>query len=89
MENLTQFKELGVAGIAIGALAFVTYKLIVELKESRINYQSFVQDNNHTTTDLVRQATATMVEVRNAIKTHNEISENQNETLKRLLEKVK
>lgn len=71
--DLGSFKELGIAGVAIGSLSYICYKLITELKESRINYQSFVQENNHTTTDLVREATATMVEVRNEIKLHNEV----------------
>lgn len=82
MEQLLAFKELGIAGIAIGALAYICYKLIVELKDSRINYQSFVQENNHTTTDLVREATATMIETKNAIGQHNEL-------LKIMLEKMK
>jgi hypothetical protein len=71
--DISSLKELGIAGIAIGSLSYICYKLIKELAESRRNYTSFVQDNNHTTTELVREATATMVEVRNAIQTHNEI----------------
>ena len=64
-------------------------KLINEVSESRKQHEIYIQENNHTTTDLVREATATMAEVREAIKTHNQISQNQNDTLKILLERIK
>ena len=73
MENLATFKELGIAGIAIVAIAYVCFKLIKEITESRIDYRNYVRDNNHTTTDLVIKATETMVETKNAIAQHNEL----------------
>ncbi len=73
--DLSTLKELGIAGVSIGALAYICFKLIKELGEARRNYTSFVQDNNHTTTELVREATATMVEVRNEIVNHNKLLE--------------
>lgn len=71
--DLSTLKELGVPGISIGAMFYLSYKLVQELREARIDYRSFVKDNNHTTTELVREATATMVEVKHTITTHNEI----------------
>ncbi len=84
--DLLSYKDLGIAGIAVAGLAFVCFQLIKqsdkkdetftkETSEARLNYQSFVMDNNHTTTDLVRQATATMVEIKNTIETHNKMTE--------------
>ena len=79
--DLSSFKELGIAGISIGTLGYICFNLIRELKESRLNYTNFVQDNNHTTTELVKEATATMVEVKNSIQNHNEL-------LKMMIDKV-
>ena len=73
--ELETFKELGIAGIAIAALSYICYQLIKQLASARADYQSFVGDNNHTTTELVREATATMVSVRDTIEAHNKISE--------------
>lgn len=74
METLfTQFQDLGIAGIAIGCLSYITYQLIKQLGEARTNYQSYVADNNHTMTELVKEATVTMSEVRNSIENHNEV----------------
>lgn len=70
---LYEFKDLGVAGVSVAALAFVAWQLIKQLGEARTNYQSYVQDNNHTMTDLVKEATTTMTEVRNSIENHNEV----------------
>ena len=79
--DLSSFKELGIAGISIGTLGYICFTLIRELKESRLNYTNFVQDNNHTTTELVKEATATMVEIKNSIQNHNEL-------LKMMIDKV-
>jgi len=73
--DLETFKELGIAGISIGALAYICFQLIKQLSEARQNYQSFVQDNNHTTTEIVRESTATIVSVKEAINNHNKILE--------------
>lgn len=87
--DLNSFKELGVAGVGIGSLLYIANQLIRELKESRINYTNFVQDNNHTTTELVREATATMVEVKNSnVEVKNTII-TQNELLKLMIDKQK
>lgn len=71
--DFSSFKDLGVAGVAIGTLGYICFQLIREVKESRINYSNFVQENNHTTTDLVREATVTITEIKNTIVTHNEL----------------
>ncbi len=81
MEELLNFKDLGIAGIAIGALAFICFQLIKQLASARDNYENFVKDNNHTTTELVREATATIVQVKNTIENHNKV-------LEKILEKV-
>lgn len=73
--ELETFKELGIAGISIGALAFICFQLIKQLANARKDYQGFVEDNNHITTELVREATATMVSIKNTIEAHNKISE--------------
>ena len=70
---LYNFKDLGIAGISVAALAFVAYQLIKQLGEARTNYQGYVEDNNHTVTELVKEATITMTEVRNSIESHNEV----------------
>ena len=51
--DISNLKELGVAGVAIVVIAYICFRLIKELAESRINYTNFVQENNHTTTELV------------------------------------
>lgn len=71
--DLSSLKELGIAGVAIGTLGYICFKLIKLLSETQEDYKSFVQDNNHTTTELVKEATATIVEVKNSITTHNEL----------------
>ena len=76
------FKELGIAGVSIGTIGYIALQMIKENREARQNYTSFVQENNHTTTDLVREATATMVEVKNTISNHNELT-------KMLLEEIR
>ena len=73
METLSTFKELGIAGIAIVSLATIAYQLLKQLGEARNDYKNYVSENNHTTTELVREATAAIVEVKNTIETHNEI----------------
>ena len=73
--DLSSFKELGIAVVAVGVIGYITLKLLSELSQNRKDYSSFVMDNNHTNTELVKEATATMVEVRNSIETHNRILE--------------
>jgi len=89
MEWLTNFKELGIAGIAVAGLCFVLYLEIKRGSKNETDYRSFVQDNNHTTTELVRECTASIIESTNTMKAHNAINEAQNQILKNLLERVK
>ena len=79
--DLTSLKELGIAGVSVGALAWICFQLIKQLGEARNNYQSFVQDNNHTTTELVKEATSTLVQVKDCLENHNKV-------LEKLLDKV-
>ena len=92
MDWLQIIIQAGAVGISI-ALIWLFYKfsgkitdliktILAELAESRRNYTSFVQENNHTTTELVKEATATMVQVKDSIETHNEI-------LKIMIDKLK
>jgi len=75
MEDLASLKELGIAGIAVVGFAYVCFKLIKELGENRKDYCNFVQTSNHTTTELVKESTATMVSVRASIDNHNQVLE--------------
>lgn len=88
MEDLSQYMELGLAGVAIIVLGYIVRWLIQELKEQRTDYRSFVQENNHSKTELVKEATAALVEVKNTIQVHNEIQKTNNEIQKNLLEKI-
>lgn len=72
------FKEFGIAGLAIGAILFLSLKLVKVLdknqellQKNQDDYRNYVATNNHTTTDLVKEATATMVEVKFSIQNHN------------------
>jgi coenzyme F420-reducing hydrogenase alpha subunit len=88
--DLTQFKELGIAGITVAGIAtlffFVTKALLTEIKTARENYSqditkaredysSFVLSNNHNSTDLMRENIETLVEVKNAMENHNKVLE--------------
>jgi coenzyme F420-reducing hydrogenase alpha subunit len=88
--DLTQFKELGIAGITVAGMAtlffFVTKALLAEIKTARENYSqditkaredysSFVLSNNHNSTDLMRENIETLVEVKNAMENHNKVLE--------------
>jgi len=75
MEDLSTLKELGIAGIAIGGLLYVIFRLIKELTENRKDYVCYVNENNHTTTEIVKEQTLTMVSVRNSIEEHNKLLE--------------
>lgn len=79
--DLSSLKELGIAVASVGVLGYIAWKLIEELRENRKDYSSFVMSNNHTNTELVRECTATIVEVKNSIENHNKV-------LERLLDKV-
>lgn len=85
MELISQFKELGIAGIAIAGFVYLCLKVLKELRESRIDYRNFVSENNHTTTELVKEATATIVEVKNTIANHNKVSEMMLDELRKKL----
>lgn len=71
--DIASLKELGIAGVSIATLGYISFKLIKEVAESRRNYTNFVNDNNHTTTELVKESTAAIVEAKNAIALHNEV----------------
>jgi len=88
--DLTQFKELGIAGITVAGIAtlffFVTKALLTEIKtaresysqditKAREDYSSFVLSNNHNSTDLMRENIETLVEVKNAMENHNKVLE--------------
>ncbi len=80
--DLSTFKELAPAGMSIVVIGYICFRLIRELSEARVDYRSYVQENNHTTTELVKEATRTMVEVKNSIVNHNDL-------LKLMIEKQK
>ena len=46
MEDLSTLKELGIAGVAVGGLLYVVFRLIKELGENRKDYCNFVNANN-------------------------------------------
>lgn len=88
--DLTQFKELGIAGITVAGIAtlffFVTKALLTEIKtarecysqditKAREDYSSFVLSNNHNSADLMRENIETLVEVKNAMENHNKVLE--------------
>ena len=75
MEDLSTLKELGIAGVAIGGMIYIIFRLIKELAKNRKDYCSYVNENNHTTTELVRESTATMVSIKDSIENHNKILE--------------
>lgn len=73
--DLSSFKELGIAVVAVAVLGYITLQILKELRENRSDYSSFVMSNNHTTTELVKECTLTMVEVKNSIENHNRVLE--------------
>jgi len=86
--DLSTLKELGIAGIAIGGFAYFSLLLLKQLADNRKDYTSFVMDNNHTNTELVRECTAMTTEAKNAIENFNKNLENHNRVLERILEKL-
>lgn len=86
--DLSTLKELGIAGIAIGGFAYFSVLLLKQLAENRKDYTSFVIDNNHTNTELVRECTAMITEAKNAMENSNKTLENHNRVLERILEKL-
>jgi len=96
MEQIQQFKELGIAGVTVAGMAtvlfFITKSLLTEIKtarecysqditKAREDYSSFVLSNNHNSTDLMRENMETLVEVKNAMENHNKV-------LEKLLDKI-
>lgn len=79
--DLSSFKELGIAVVAVGVIGWIAWKILLELAENRKDYSAFVMSNNHTNTELVKECTATMVEVKNSIENHNRV-------LEKLIDKV-
>lgn len=90
MEQIEQFKELGIAGVTVAGMAtvlfFITKSLLTEIKtarecysqdikKAREDYSSFVLSNNHNSTDLMRENIETLVEVKNAMENHNKVLE--------------
>ena len=78
--NLTTLAEpttvIGLAGIAIGAVVYLTNtmssRFTKHLEEKDKNYQDFVLERNHQTGDLIEKSTGVMVEVKNSIQQNTE-----------------
>jgi len=75
MEDFSALKELGIAVAAVAVMGYICWQLIKELRENRKDYSSFVMENNHTNTQLVKEATETMTAVKNSIENHNRVLE--------------
>ena len=97
--ELSSFKELGIAGIAVGGMATIFYfivkgllgnikELLTEIKTSRQDYSSFVMNNNHKVTEIVEKQVEAMVEVKNQIEINNRATEKHTEILQKLLDKL-
>ncbi len=73
--ELSEFKELGLAGVTIAGMAtvliLITKALLAEIKKAREDYSAFVTSNNHNSTEIMKENVATMVEVKNAMENHN------------------
>lgn len=63
---------IGLAGIAIGALVYLTNSMTSRftkhLEEKDKNYQDFVLERNHQTGEIIEKSTAVMVEVKDSIR---------------------
>ena len=78
--NLTTLAEpttvIGLAGIAIGAVVYLTNtmssRFTKHLEEKDKNNQDFVLERNHQTGDLIEKSTGVMVEVKNSIQQNTE-----------------
>lgn len=79
--DISTLKDLTPAVASIGVLGYTCYLLIKQLGENRADYSNFVNSNNHTTTEMVKEATATMVTTNIAIETHTK-------TLEKLIDKI-
>lgn len=86
MENISSFKDIGIAVAAVVVMGYVVLKIIMnhkettnqlltQLNENRKDYTAFVSENNHTNTELTRTCTSTMIEVKNSIENHNKVLE--------------
>jgi len=88
MENLSTLKELGIAGVAIGAMAYLCFKSLAMLAEVQKDYKSFVLENNHTMTDLVREATQKITESNEQGKAHTEVIQAHTKILEKLIDRL-
>lgn len=94
--DLSQFKDLGIAGITVAGMGtvlfLITKSLLTEIKisrecysqdikKAREDYSSFVLSNNHNSTDLMKENIGALVEVKNAMENHNKV-------LERILDKI-
>lgn len=94
--DLTQFKDLGIAGITVAGMGtvlfLITKSLLTEIKiarecysqdikKAREDYSSFVMSNNHNSTDLMKENIEALTEVKNAMENHNKV-------LERILDKI-
>lgn len=84
MEFINQFKELGIALSSILIFAYLIWKFITVHKEELDNsrkerlelmtdYRNFVQENNHSKSELIEKHTEALVEVRDSIKENTQI----------------
>lgn len=96
---LSEFRDLGLGAIAVILVAYLTRyvmdknfqvfkELISQLKEIQINYTNFVTENNHQKTDMVKEHTSVMMEVKTAIVENTKSTENYNKTLERLVDRL-
>lgn len=96
---IAQYKELGIALIAVCGSGFlikyiidknkeVFDVLIEQLKQNRTDYSDFVESNNHGNSERIEKSTQAMVEVAKAIEQHTRTSEQHTRILEKLLDKI-
>jgi uncharacterized membrane protein YraQ (UPF0718 family) len=86
---LSSAKELGIAIVAVLTIGYICREIIKDLKETRTNYQKFVTENNHQKTEMIREHTQTLVQVRHSIEANTKQNEKMTNAFDQVVKKIK
>ena len=80
--------KLGIGALSIFGMIYVIKSSQKERELNQKAFMSYIETNNHQTTELVQKATSAIVESTEAIKTHTESIKVNNQINDRLLDKL-
>ena len=90
--SLSNLKDLGVAVIAVLAVSYILYQVIISLRLEHAKNQEwfmgFVNENNHQKTELITKVADNIAENTAITKQQNEITRQHTAVLEKLIEKI-